>query len=73
MPTISFCFQGWVTGYDVQKIYETTTGNQIDVSDKSSQELIDSLNRGDCALSLDEALKSCTNCSVEIHDYEESK
>lgn len=68
---ISFCFQGWVSGADIDKVTEVATGNEVSVSGKSVKELVDGLTNGKYALSLSESMDCCKQSECEIFDYEE--
>ena len=70
MPSISFCFQGWVSMADVTEALEVATGETVNISHIDSETLVKRLEDGELALSLDEALSNCDKSECEIHDYE---
>lgn len=71
---IKFCFQGYLTT-NVTRVYEVATGALVDCRAKNEKEIIEGLQNGKFAISLQESLKDQTgeNNSVEMFDFEKSK
>ena len=69
---ISFCFQGWVSSADIDKVMMTSTGKEVPINQLpfSDEEIINGLEDGRIAISLEDTLNNCKKCEVEIHDYE---
>lgn len=68
MPSIDFCFQGWVRGAQVEKATDKS-GQEVDVSHLTSQELADKLTQGEIYISLGDYLYDNHKAEIEIHDY----
>lgn len=71
-PRIDFCFQGWVRGAEISTALDIATGNTIDVSEMSSEELVGKIKNGELAISFDDCLENSSNQEIELFDYEES-
>lgn len=69
MPKITFSFSGWVRNAPVERALEVATGNEIDVSQMSSEELMAKLEAGELAISFAEAYGNSSDVDIEIGDY----
>lgn len=70
MPTIGFCFQGWVR-IDLNTVQEVETGDNIDISNMSAKELAEKLKSGIYSIDLVESLRDCDDSNVELHDFDD--
>ena len=70
MPKINLSFSGWVNSANISKAYRVATNEDVDVSDLTSVELVDKLQKGELALTLSDALDNCDNNEIDIFDYE---
>ncbi len=68
MPTMSFCFSGHNRHAQIETAIDLSTGNPVDVSEMSREELARKLNSGDLAISLKDHLESADE--IELTDFE---
>ena len=68
---ISFCFQGWVSGAYIEEVMDVRSGNMIKVQLENEQTIIDGLNEGRYAVSLEDSISNCKNSECEIFDYDD--
>ena len=69
MPRITFSFSGWVKNTPVESVLEVATGNEIDVSQMSSEDLIAKIEAGELAISFTEAYGNSSDVDIEISDF----
>lgn len=72
MPKISFCFQGWISGAEVNTVIVTETGKELDVRDVDIETLTENLQDGIWMISLGDYLYDNHNDSeIEIFNFED--
>lgn len=70
---IDLCFSGWVKGYEVNHVYDTILDKTLTIpKTMTDEEIIEKLNNGEWLISLDKALMSSEEISIEIFDYQPS-
>lgn len=69
MPTIDFCFQGWVRGAEITHATDKT-GARVDVQHMQPQELRNKLAKGELFISLADHLSDNHKAEIELTDYE---
>ena len=73
MAQIDFCFQGYVRGADVEKVTITETGESLDVSGFSAEEIVEKLRAGEWCISLGDFLyDNRKDSEIELHDFDPS-
>jgi hypothetical protein len=73
MAQIGFCFQGYVRGAEVERVTVSETGESLDVSDFSAEEIIEKLQSGEWCISLGDFLYANRKDSeIEAHDFDPS-
>ena len=65
MPKMNLCFQGWLRGVEIRRVTETASGEYVDVSQLSAEEVEAKLSNGEWLVSLKDLL------NTEIADEEE--
>jgi len=70
MPKISFCFSGWVNGANVSVVMDVASGQEVDVTDLTVNEVVERLLSGEWALSLWDGMNNCDSSEAELFDYE---
>lgn len=73
MPKISFSFSGTVSGANVTNTLKVSTMEQVDVSNLTSEELVDKIESGELVISLSDAMSDCDQSDAELSDYEVSE
>jgi len=73
---VSFCFQGWVRGVDVEVVTEVSTGKKLyvknvpDVKDVPDETIVEKLRSREWAISLKDHLNVSDKEEIEIHDFD---
>jgi hypothetical protein len=72
MPRINFSFQGWINGADITVCYDSQTGEKVNVSNLSVNELTEKLNLGELHITLSDYLNkgNTDQEEVDIFDFD---
>jgi hypothetical protein len=71
MPHIDFNFQGYVRGANVEIVYDVGSGEEVDVSKLTADEVASKLKAGMWTISLVDYLhEDVRHTEIEISDYE---
>lgn len=73
MHTITFCFSGWISGLNVDRVTNNETGMETTVSHISKERLIEMLNNKEVTIDFVAALRDANDFTVELFDFDESK
>jgi hypothetical protein len=69
MPRITFTFEGHMKT-EVEKLYHIKTRIDVDVSDKSGDEVVEMIKSSEYALSFSESLANSLDANIEMDNYE---
>jgi len=71
-PKIDLCFQGWLRRAPIKQV-DDLNGKIVDVSNKSTQELVQKLQSGEWMISLQNVLEATDDREIEIFDFASSE
>lgn len=72
MPKIKLCFSGWIRNLQVGHAFNDDH-DDIDVSNMTSSELIEKLQRGELSIDFVACLRDSNDTDVEMFDIEEDE
>ena len=70
MPRVDFNFQGYIKGALVEELYHLPTGDTVDVTGKTSEEVADLLQDGKHSSALGDHLYESDDSEIELSDFE---
>ena len=70
---INLCFQGWLRGAELEYVFNSDTGEQIELENVSVDVVVDRLTSGVWCMSLHDVLDNADDSEIELHDYEATK